>query len=187
MAKNRYLPFGYMLRNGEIVINEREATLVRTAFAEYMDGASFAAIAETLQNTGVRYHADTSLWNKHMVKRMLENIRYAGTDDYPGIIKQALFDSAASLRASRSIEVKRHKVTEPIKQLPAELRKPAPSMKVMRLQNQLTRELSQPISDQRRVRDMIFRLAQERFKACVEAQNKTESNQTSGDAARFDI
>lgn len=187
MTKNRYRPFGYMLRNGEIVINEREATLVHTAFMEYMGGASFAAIAETLQNTGVRYHADSPSWNKHMVKRMLENSRYSGTDDYPCIIKKSLFESAASLRESRSIEVKRRKVVEPAKQLPAELRKPAPSMKVTRLQNQLTRELSQPISDPQRVREMIFRLAQERFNTCVEAQNQIKSNQTSGDAARFDI
>ena len=75
MAKNRYLPFGYMIRNGEIVINEQEAALVRTAFEEYMTGASYAAVAETLQATGIRYHSDTPLWNKHMVKRMLENSR----------------------------------------------------------------------------------------------------------------
>ncbi len=187
MAKNRYLPFGYMIRNGEIVINEQEAALVRTAFEEYMTGASYAAVAETLQATGIRYHSDTPLWNKHMVKRMLENSRYAGTDDCPRIIEQTLFDSVASLRESRSIEIKRRKPAGPMKTLPDKLHNPVPNMKITRMQNQITRELSQPISDPQRVRDMIFRLAQERFKACVEAQNQIESNQASGVAARFDI
>ena len=59
MAKNRYLPFGYMIRNGEIVINEQEAALVRTAFEKYMTGASYAAVAETLQATGIRYHSES--------------------------------------------------------------------------------------------------------------------------------
>lgn len=172
MAKNRYLPFGYMIRNGEIVINEKEAALVCIAFEEYMGGASYAAIAETLQGTGVRYHADSPLWNKHMAKRMLENSRYAGTDDYPRIIEQVLFDSVASLRESRSIEIKRRKPSKPMKSLPIELRKPVPSMKITRMQNRITRELRQSISDPPRVRDMIFRLAQERFRACVEAQTK---------------
>ena len=167
MAKNRYLPFGYMIRNGEIVINEQEAALVRTAFEEYMTGASYAAVAETLQATGIRYHSDT--------------------DDCPRIIEQTLFDSVASLRESRSIEIKRRKPAGPMKTLPDKLHKPVPNMKITRMQNQITRELSQPISDSQRVRDMIFRLAQERFKACVEAQNQIESNQASGVAARFDI
>ena len=107
-----------------------------------------------------------------MAKRMLENSRYAGTDDYPRIIEQVLFDSVASLRESRSIEIKRRKPSKPMKSLPIELRKPVPSMKITRMQNQITRELRQSISDPPRVRDMIFRLAQERFRACVEAQTK---------------
>lgn len=187
MAKNRYLPFGYMIRNGEIVVNEREAELIHAAYEKYMTGASYTAIAQTLQATGVRYHADSPLWNKHMAKRILENSRYAGTGDYPRIIEQALFDSVASLHKSRSIEVNRRKPSEPTKTLPAKLKKPVPNLKVTKMQNQIIRELSQSISDPERVRDMIFKLAQERFKACLEAQNIIESNQTSGTAARFDI
>ena len=187
MAKIRNIPFGYMIRNGEFVINGQEVGLVRIAFDEYMAGASYASIAKTLQATGICYHADSPLWNKHMVKRMLENSRYTGTDEYPCIIEQVLFDNVALLRQSRSIEVKRRKPSVPLKQLPTELRKPVPNMKIIRMQNQITRELSQPISDTQRVRDMIFRLAQERFKACLEAQNQIQSNQTSGSAARFDI
>ena len=81
MGKNRYLPFGYRIRNGEIVIEPVEANIVRKAFEEYAAGASYASIAMAFQYSGVRYHADTPEWNKNMVKRMLENIRYVGDVD----------------------------------------------------------------------------------------------------------
>ena len=43
MGKNRYLPFGYRIRNGEIVIEPVEANIVRKAFEEYAAGASYAS------------------------------------------------------------------------------------------------------------------------------------------------
>ena len=67
MARNRYRPFGYRMENGEIIIHEKEAICVRTAYLAYLDGNGYATIAESLQGTGVRYHEDTPLWNKHMV------------------------------------------------------------------------------------------------------------------------
>ena len=54
MGKNRYLPFGYRIRNGEIVIEPVEANIVRKAFEEYAAGASYASIAMAFQYSGVR-------------------------------------------------------------------------------------------------------------------------------------
>ena len=49
MARNRYLPFGYRLENGETVICAPEAECIERAYAAYADSASYAAISDTLQ------------------------------------------------------------------------------------------------------------------------------------------
>jgi hypothetical protein len=181
MGKNRYLPFGYRIRNGEIVIEPVEANIVRKAFEEYAAGASYASIAMAFQYSGVRYHADTPEWNKNMVKRMLENIRYVGDVDYPQIIEATLFGRVASMRESRSIKIERAEKPVPTLSIPAELKKPQPSMTVARLQNEVTRALSMPISDPGHVKKLIFELAAERFKACLEAQKPINRNSGSDD------
>ena len=43
---------------------------------------------------GPRYHQHTPEWNKHMVKRVLENARYTGTDGYPPLVSGADFAAA---------------------------------------------------------------------------------------------
>lgn len=181
MGKNRYLPFGYRIRNGEYVIEPAEADIVRKAFEEYAAGASYASIAKAFQYAGTRYHTDTPEWNKNMLKRMLENERYMGDTDYPQIVDTTLFERVASMRASKSIEIKRTEKPAPTLVMPTEFKKPQPSMAVARLQNEVTRALSMPISDAAHVKELIFELAAERFKACLEAQKPMDSHSGSGD------
>ena len=82
------------------------------------------ALRMAFQYSGVRYHADTPEWNKNMVKRMLENIRYVGDVDYPQIIEATLFGRVASMRESRSIKIERAEKPVPTLSIPAELKKP---------------------------------------------------------------
>ena len=79
MGKNRTIPFGYMMRNGAITTNPAEVLAVLTIFSEYMAGKSLNEIA---RNMGVPYSENVG-WNKNMVKRVLENDKYLGTDIYP--------------------------------------------------------------------------------------------------------
>ena len=181
MGKNRTLPFGYRIHNGEIVINDYEAKAVHKAFEEYVSGASYADIAELLQRMGVRYHVDTPVWNKQMINRMIENRKYAGSEDYPNIISSEMFDRASVIRKSKYVERRRKKVTACLPALPAELREPQPSMVVTRLQNEVTRALSMPVNDPAHVKKLIFDLAAERFRNCLAAQNPINSNHGSGD------
>ena len=87
MGKNRTIPFGYMMRNGAITADPAKVLAVLTIFSEYMAGKSLNEIAA---NMGVPYSENVG-WNKNMVKRVLENDKYLGTDIYPQLISEEVF------------------------------------------------------------------------------------------------
>lgn len=91
MAWQRKIPFGYQMQNGVIQLHPQEAEAVRTIFAQYLAGDSYLTIAESLTAHGPRYHAHTPRWNKHMVKRILENAKYIGGESYPRIVSDEDF------------------------------------------------------------------------------------------------
>lgn len=100
---NRYIPFGYEIKNAGIVIKENEAELIKSAFELYSQGKSFSEIAKRFSLTGIRYHNNTDKWNKNMIKRMIENEKYTGTGEYPKIIDQKLYYKANKKRLSKNV------------------------------------------------------------------------------------
>ena len=102
MAWQRKTPFGYMIRNGETVSCPMEADAVRNIFTRYLAGASFAKIAEEMSEGNIPYHQHTSQWNKHMVKRILENGKYLGTDIYPRLVSDEDFLAVQLQREDRT-------------------------------------------------------------------------------------
>lgn len=102
MKKNRYLPFGYHIQNGVLCIHEAEAAVVWQVFEDYQAGMSYRRIAEQLTAKGIPYMENRTDWNKHMVKRMLENSRYCGGDDFPTIIPADTFEAVADLIGQKS-------------------------------------------------------------------------------------
>lgn len=97
MKKNRYLPFGYHIQNGALCIHETEGNAVRHIYADYQSGMSYRAIAEKMSASGIRYKEDSTDWNKHMIKRILENPRYCGADNFPAIIPASVSGAVAAL------------------------------------------------------------------------------------------
>lgn len=91
MAWQRKTPFGYMIQNGEIIHHPQESGAVREIFARYLRGESYSQIAGEMERLGLRYHQHTPQWNKHMVKRILENERYLGADGYPRLVEDRDF------------------------------------------------------------------------------------------------
>jgi hypothetical protein len=55
-----------------------------------------------MTESGTRYHAATPEWNKHMVKRILENTKYIGLDGWPEIVPPDVFHSATYLRDAKT-------------------------------------------------------------------------------------
>lgn len=91
MAWQRKIPFGYQMQSGVIQLHHQEAETIRAIFTQYLAGASYLTIAESLTEHGPRYHEHTPEWNKHMVKRILENEIYLGSGQYPQIIPEEDF------------------------------------------------------------------------------------------------
>ena len=90
---NRKILYGYQIQYGEIAIVPQEAETVRRIAALYLGGSSYQKISGILNQEYVPFSAEAPLWNKHKVKRLLENPRYTGADGYPAIIEQAAFDT----------------------------------------------------------------------------------------------
>ena len=98
MGKNRRIPFGYMMQNGIITTNPAEVLAVLTIFSEYMAGKSLNAIAQSM---GVPY-SDKVVWNKNMVKRVLENEKYLGNDSYPQLISEDVFRAVNERKSAKA-------------------------------------------------------------------------------------
>ncbi len=87
MKQNRYLPFGCCIVNGVLAINETEAEAVRHIYADYLSGQSYQSIAAKMSAGAVLYKTDSPVWNKHMIKRILENPRYTSEKGFPAVIE----------------------------------------------------------------------------------------------------
>lgn len=102
MPKNRFIPFGYCMKNGEIVLEPTESKAVLKIFEEYLKGSSFLKIAKLMESEKVRYSEDSDRWNKNMIKRIIENEKYLGTDKYPQIISEKFFIQANEKKVSKA-------------------------------------------------------------------------------------
>lgn len=106
MAKNRVIPFGYCMKNGEITTEPKEVYAVAMIFSEYLNGSSFQQIARLMKSEKIRYTVDSEHWNKNMVKRIIENEKYLGTSKYPQIISEDIFNRANEKRIKKATSVR---------------------------------------------------------------------------------
>lgn len=102
--KTRNIPFGYRMENGKIVLHPTESQAVKDIFSDYLGGQSLLKIAQSLNERQVEYLPGTTGWNKARLKRIIEDKRYIGGDDYPSIIEQRIYDKAQAVRASRNTQ-----------------------------------------------------------------------------------
>lgn len=98
MGKNRTIPFGYTMRNGVIETEPTEVLAVLTIFSEYMAGCSLNEIAREM---AVPY-SEGAVWNKNMVKRVLENEKYLGTEIYPQLISEDVFRAVNERKTAKA-------------------------------------------------------------------------------------
>ena len=99
MTNRRHL-YGYHIENGEMTVVPEEKTVVKRIFGVYIAGASYQAIADSLNKSGTPFSPEAPLWNMHKVKRLLENPRYTGTKGYPAILDGDTFQAVqAKIRA----------------------------------------------------------------------------------------
>ena len=63
---------------GELIINEKEAEIVRRIFNEYLEGKSYNAIAKGLMKDGIKTVTNNSKWWDSTINGILENEKYYG-------------------------------------------------------------------------------------------------------------
>ena len=102
--KIRNIPFGYTMENGKIIFHPTESQAVQDIFSDYLDGQSLLKIAQRLNERQVEYLPGTTGWNKARLKRIIEDKRYIGSNGYPSIIEQSIYDKAQAVRASRNTQ-----------------------------------------------------------------------------------
>lgn len=102
--KTRNIPFGYKRENGKIFLHPLESKTVNEIFTAYLNGQSLLQIARSLNNRQVEYMPETTGWNKARLKRIIEDGRYLGSEIYPAIIEQTVFDKAQEIKAARNTQ-----------------------------------------------------------------------------------
>lgn len=94
------------MEDGRIVTDPRELYAVITIFDEYISGKSLMQIADMMMKEKIPYHPfEDNKWNRNMVKRILENHNYIGTDKYPQIVDKKKFHKANDLKTKRAVNL----------------------------------------------------------------------------------
>lgn len=78
-----YLPYGYDVLKGKLIVNKEEADVVRQIFAYRREGYSLRRIVDELNAKGVPTKRNGK-WNAESVRYILSNILYTGSITYGG-------------------------------------------------------------------------------------------------------
>ena len=195
---NRKLPFGYQMRMGEIIRNEPEAKAVQDIFLQYTLGASLKEIAEQMSKTGPAYDEGKS-WNKNMVARILENVKYTGADNYLKLVDIKLFEAADEKRQTKQRLPERTPAQKALKRICSKAPTPEIEQQVTHMLGKLAEQperITQPERtskptytntqaeldevlniqplDEDAARSLIFKLAQEQYDAIGNEEYETE-------------
>ena len=87
-----HTPYGYKIINAQAVVDEPIAEKVRQLFVEYLESGSMRAAA---MKVGIdKTHS--------VIGRLLRNKVYLGTDYYPQIVDEEIFEKVQELRGSNA-------------------------------------------------------------------------------------
>ena len=105
MKKSRFIPYGYTMRNGKMVVEKNEAEVIRRIFSAYIDGASLKEIADELTAQQVPYTEKKTEWFKGRISRILENKKYCGNAEFDKIIDDEIFTEAIEAKSARQVAI----------------------------------------------------------------------------------
>lgn len=159
MKKNRNIPFGYCMINGKYAVNTVEAAAVKQIFTKYSGGKSLNKIAAKMT---VPYHSDKPLWNKNMVKQVLENRRYIGECGYPQIIECQIFNDVQNIKSEKNTRTKIKNKEPEIEELPP-IREYEATENIRHMTNDINRLLDAPNADRNEIKRLIFKCAEEKY------------------------
>lgn len=157
-------PYGYEMKNGEIIISEEEAKYVKYIFNSYISGKSMYSISIELFNNDTPYFNDTKKRSGHKVNAILRDKRYNGADGYPAIIEPDVFDKAQISGKPYVLTCKTNKKKVPTFQINKETVY-VENEAVIKLERNLKTKLNGNF-DTEEIRDLILQLAAEKY-SCI--------------------
>ena len=143
--KNRRMLYGYEIEEGELRTRPEEASVVRRVMSLYTEGLSYQKISDILNDDDIPFSPEVPVWNKHKVKRLLENPRYAGSNGYPAIIEKDVFqDVQRRIRDKTANYARRERPIPKATTCEETTVSYMPSDEVIRLTNAINRGLENP-------------------------------------------
>lgn len=196
--KKRTQPFGYSMKHGQIEPADHEAGIVQYIFRAYCQGMTFDALADKLNQGTVEYHTG-SPWNKNMVARILADRRYQGSEEYPALVENTLFQAAEQQRKKRQSPRNRTEAQRLLCRLGVKKHPEAAEQRVRLLLNQLIqrpeqiqiiaapsaeadcRELEQHLMtamnqqpvDEKQTNELLLALAQRQYRCIPDSEYET--------------
>lgn len=70
------IPYGYVLVNEEIIVQEEKADVVRSIFGYYLAGASLGKIVDMLHVKGIPSPSGNLKWGRATIDKLLSNAKY---------------------------------------------------------------------------------------------------------------
>lgn len=102
MKKIRYFPFGYRMVDGKIEIVPEEAELIQKIATHYLEGWSLLRLADMAEQSGIPYRDNSNGWNKNLIARILDDVRYWDGGQYPPIFREELGGQLTDMRKSKA-------------------------------------------------------------------------------------
>lgn len=195
--KNRRLPFGYRMEMGELTLHTQEAEVVRWIYRQYCEGLPYNSLVDRLNGQSIHYD-EGKPWNKNMVARMLEDLRYIGEKGYPAIVSAEVFDTARKIRDARKAPAKRTEAEKLLRQLGRQRRTKTAEAQTLAILNALidnptliqcppspqngdiglTAELDEALSelpiDEGRAKALVFQTAAARYRTIGAGEYETQ-------------
>lgn len=100
-SEQKRIAFGYNRHENRIVINEGQAACVKLIFDYYLQGNSLSQIKAILEGLGIPSPQNKPTWGKQALSNILSNPHYLGSEEYPTIITQEVFDKVQELKTKK--------------------------------------------------------------------------------------
>ena len=102
--KKRNLPYGYYFNKGCVTIHPQEQEILTEIYKSYLSGKSLLNIADALNVQSIEFMSGIIGWNKARLKRILEDKRYLGNDNYPVIISAETYEAVQKIKDARNTQ-----------------------------------------------------------------------------------
>ncbi len=102
-----HMPIGYKVVDGKITICEEQRKIVEQIFTDYDSGVAAGRIAQNLKGRNICNAKGKVSWTHASIGRILENPSYLGTEYYPQLIGEELFERVQRRREKVRAELGR--------------------------------------------------------------------------------